>query len=524
MRQIDKNIEQLVSSGTHHLLKGGLHGIEKEGLRVDSSGALARTAHPRSLGSALTNAAITTDFSESLLELITPVYEDPAAALAFLEKLHRFTYQHIGDELIWAGSMPCCIPDSSSIPLARYGTSNIGQMKYVYRVGLAHRYGRMMQSIAGIHYNFSLSEDFWRSYQQMSGDQTSLKMFRSACYFRMIRNFRRHSWLLVYLFGASPALCESFLEGKKNRLLRLHDKTLYLPWATSLRMSDLGYSTKVQASLNICFNHLNTYLKSLCDAVQTPYPAYKKIGIKVAGSYRQLNDTILQIENEHYSDVRPKRVARRGERPLEALYRGGVEYIEIRNIDVNPLLPVGIDLEQARFLDTFLVSCLLMDESIVSQAECDMVSRNMQEVINRGRDPDLCLEPMQGGQSLPESGRQLLDRMQLTAGMLDSIYLSKNYSSSVQAQRKKIEDPELTPSARVLRALRDSGSNYSEWVLSQSREHKQLFRQDPLAREPDPELERAAAESLEKQRELEAGETKSFDDFLADFLAVQMGC
>lgn len=523
MRQIDKNIEQLVSSGAHLLLKGALHGIEKEGLRVDGCGALARTAHPRSLGSALTNATITTDFSESLLELITPVYEDPAAALAFLEKLHGFTYQHIGEELIWAGSMPCSIPDSSIIPLARYGTSNIGQMKYVYRVGLAHRYGRMMQSIAGIHYNFSLSEDFWRSYQQTVGDQNSLKTFCSASYFRMIRNFRRHSWLLVYLFGASPALCESFLEGKENRLQKLRDKTLYLPWATSLRMSDLGYSTRVQASINICFNHLSTYLKSLYDAVQTPYPAYEKIGVKVDGSYRQLNDTILQIENEHYSDVRPKRVAKRGERPIEALDRGGVEYIEIRNIDVNPLLPVGIDLEQARFLDTFLVSCLMMDDSIISQAECDMVSRNMQEVINRGRDPELVLKTMEGSRSLKELGRQLLDRMQGTGEMLDGLYPSQGYSSSVKAQIEKIDDPELTPSARVLKALNDSGCSYSEWVLLQSRKHKELFRPDSLASETDPELARRAAESIEKQRQLEAGDTRSFDDFLADFLAVQMG-
>ncbi len=523
MRQIDENRQQLVSAGTHLLLKGALHGIEKEGLRVDGSGALARTAHPRRLGSALTNATITTDFSESLLELITPVFEDPGAAMAFLEKLHGFTYQHIGEELIWAGSMPCSIPDSSVIPLARYGTSNIGQMKYVYRVGLSHRYGRMMQSIAGIHYNFSLPEDFWRSYQQTVGDQTSLKTFRSASYFRMIRNFRRHSWLLVYLFGASPALCESFLEGKENRLQKLRDKTLYLPWATSLRMSDLGYSTRVQASLNICFNHLSTYLKSLYNAVQTPYPAYEKIGVKVDGSYRQLNDTILQIENEHYSDVRPKRVAKPGERPLEALDRGGVEYIEIRNIDVNPLLPVGIDLEQARFLDTFLVSCLLMDDCIISQAECAMVSQNMQEVINRGRDPELILKTMEGSRSLKESGRQLLDRMQRTAEMLDSVHRSQGYRSSVNAQVEKIEDPALTPSARVLKALRDSDSNYSEWVLLQSREHRELFIHGSLSREPDPELVRGAADSIEKQRQLEAADNRSFDDFLADFLAVQMG-
>ena len=183
-----------------------MHGIEKEGLRVDRSGQLSQRPHPEGLGSALTSSNITTDFSESLVELITPVYADPETAIDFLKDLHSFTYCHLGDELLWAGSMPCRIPDPALIPIARYGSSNIGQMKYVYRLGLEYRYGKMMQSIAGIHYNFSLSEDFWRALQTSLENTDDLRRFRSASYFKMIRNFRRHSWLLLYLFGASPAL------------------------------------------------------------------------------------------------------------------------------------------------------------------------------------------------------------------------------------------------------------------------------------------------------------------------------
>ncbi len=522
IEKFEKNINELVASGADRLLAGAMHGIEKEGLRVDESGTLALTPHPESLGSALTNSSITTDFSESLLELITPVYKDSETALQFLQDLHSFTSDHIGEELIWAGSMPCCIPDSAQIPIARFGSSNIGRMKYVYRVGLMHRYGKMMQSIAGIHYNFSLPDDFWQVYQQMLGKGGSLQTFRSASYFRMIRNFRRHSWLLVYLFGASPALDESFLEGKAHRLEKLDDRTLYLPWATSLRMSDLGYSTKVQASLNICFNHLNTYLKSLYQAVQTVYPAYAEIGVKVDGSYRQLNDTVLQIENEHYSDVRPKRVARPGERPLEALNRNGVEYIEVRNIDVNPLLPVGIDIDQARFIDTFLISCLFMDEKIICQAECDMVSENMQAVINRGRDPDLFLKMSDGEQSLKDVGMALLEPMQTAAALLDGLHGTSGYSRSVKVQQEKVEDPERTPSARVLQALRDSGDNYSEWILSKSREHKQTCKDWPLSRETAQKLEHRSAVSIKKQSELEAADRRSFDEFLKDFLAIEM--
>jgi len=521
-RELENNIEKFVSGGAHRLLGGVVHGIEKEGLRVDETGALALSPHPGSLGSALTNSYITTDFSESLLELITPVYQDPDEALRFLHDLHRFTSQQIGDELIWAGSMPCEIPDSSRIPIARFGSSNIGRMKHVYRVGLMHRYGKMMQSIAGIHYNFSLPDDFWPVYQQTLGVTGPLQTFRSASYFQLIRNFRRYSWLLVYLFGSSPALSESFLEGKPHRLQKLGDRTLYLPWATSLRMSDLGYSTKVQASLNICFNHLETYLKSLSQAVQTKYPAYEEIGVKVDGSYRQLNDTVLQIENEHYSDIRPKRVAQPGERPLEALSRNGVEYIEVRNIDVNPFLPVGIDSDQALFIDTFLISCLLMEEKIICQAECDVVSENMQAVINRGRDPGLVLKTSAGAKSLKEAGISLLDRIEIVADLLDDVHTTDKYRNSIEVQKEKVEDPERTPSAQVLNALQDSGSDYGEWILSKSREHKQRFNADPLSRETYQKLISHGAASMDKQKELEAASIRSFDEFLVDFLALEV--
>ena len=522
MFKLEKHLEQLVSSGTHLLLKDILHGIEKEGLRVEQSGALSQSPHPKMLGSALTNSNITTDFSESLLEFITPVFENPGAALQFLKDLHGFTYNHLGAELIWAASMPCCIPDSALIPIARFGSSNIGQMKYIYRVGLKHRYGKMMQSIAGIHYNFSLSDDFWQKYQQTLGDARFLQTFRSASYFKMIRNFRRHSWLLIYLFGASPALCESFFEKKKHKLLKLHDQTLYKPYATSLRMSDLGYSTKAQSSLNICFNHLNTYLKSLYQAVQTPYPPYEKIGVKVDGTYRQLNDTILQIENEHYSDVRPKRLARPGVRPLEALSKSGVEYIEIRNIDVNPFLPVGIDIQQALFLDTFLVSCLLMDNKDICPAECDMVNTNMQKVINRGREPGLKLKSLAGERSLKEAGTVLLNQMLMTAKLLDKVHCSRDYGLSVESQIAKIDDPDRTPSAQVMKALRETGLNYSEWVLLKSRNHKETFRHESSNLEIYKDLARRAALSIKEQHELETGDVHSFDHFLTDFLSFEI--
>jgi glutamate--cysteine ligase len=511
-------LELLAAGGAHLFLKETLHGVEKEGLRVDSSGALSEKPHPEGLGSALTNSNITTDFSESQLELITPVCKDPEAALRFLRDLHCFVYSHLGDELIWAGSMPCHIPDPARIPIARYGSSNVGRMKYVYRIGLEHRYGKLMQSIAGIHYNFSLSDHFWEAFQANLGSTDDLQLFRSASYFKMIRNFRRHSWLLLYLFGASPALCKSFLKDRQHQLRRLHGQTLYLPHATSLRMSDLGYSTQAQSSLDICFNHLNTYVDSLQRAIQTSYSPYQKIGIKVNGRYRQLNDTILQIENEHYSDVRPKRVTGPGERPLQALKNRGVEYIEIRNTDVNPLLPLGLDLQQALFLDTFLISCLLMDEQVIGDAECRMVSDNTQKVITRGREPELMLSTPAGERPLTDLGGSLLDQMQMTGQLLDEVHDTGAYSSAVEAQIDKLRDQALTPSAQVVCALQETGAEYSDWILQKTREHRQTFGpMDPSTRVYE-DLTRRALDSIKAQRQLEESDRQDFDTFLKDFL------
>ncbi len=516
---LKQQLEKLASNGNDSLLKGALHGIEKEGLRVDYSGQLSQKAHPEGLGSALTNNNITTDYSEALLELITPALENPEAAICFLENLHSFTYTHLSEELIWAGSMPCNIPNAASIPIARFGSSNIGQLKHIYRVGLEHRYGKIMQVIAGIHYNFSLPEDFWRAFQEQQENTETLQSFRSSCYFKMIRNFRRHSWLLLYLFGASPALCDSFMQDKPHKLQSLNDHTLYLPYATSLRMSDIGYSTKAQSSLDICFNHLNTYMDSLDKAIHTSYPPYEEIGVKIDGKYRQLNSAVLQIENEYYSDIRPKRVARSGEKPLQTLRKNGVEYLEVRNTDINPFLRVGIDTQQTLFFDTFLISCLLMSGESLCPTECRIVNDNLQKVTLRGREPGLLLATPKGDVTLYETGKALLGQVQMTSELLDQVHKTKAYSVSVNTQMRKLEDASLTPSAQVLTALQKTGLDYSQWILLKSQEHKETFKSLPSSATVLEELAQKAKNSIIKQHQIEANDLINFDQFLENYLA-----
>src|SRR5690348_10788388 len=318
-----------------------LRGIEKESLRVRPDGSLALTPHPAGLGSALTHPHVTTDFSESQLELITGAHASVRELTGELTELHAFVLREIGDELMWCASMPCQLPEEHSIPLGRYGTSNIGRAKTVYRTGLAHRYGRRMQTISGLHYNFSVAPEAWPI--DGVGDA-------NEGYFALIRNFRRHAFLLLYLFGASPAVCSSFVAGRQHELHTLAEGTMFMPHGTSLRMGRLGYQSDAQASLAVSYNGLDGYAASLQDALTRPYPAYEAVGIvNPGGEYNQLATSLLQIENEFYGTIRPKRVIFPGERPLHALRERDVEYVEVRLLDLDPFVPIGIKPQTLRF-------------------------------------------------------------------------------------------------------------------------------------------------------------------------------
>ncbi|HIP52933.1 MAG TPA: glutamate--cysteine ligase, partial [Chromatiales bacterium] len=359
-RKIEYRLARLQEPAHREVLYGGLFGLEKEGLRVDVGGGIAQTPHPEALGSALTHPYITTDYSEALLEFITPPITPPESALAFLRDIHTFIYGKLKDELLWATSVPCVVKGPDAIPIARYGHSNPGIMKTVYRRGLGHRYGRVMQVIAGVHFNYSLPETFWPVYQALEGDGRSLREFADDAYMGMIRNLQRFGWLVPYLFGASPAVCKSFLCGRPTTLEEFDETTYYEPYATSLRMGDIGYQNSREQTTGMKANYdsLDAYVRSLTWAIETPCPEYEAIGVVVDGRYEQLNANILQIENEYYSTVRPKQVLEDNEKPSLALKRRGVRYVELRSLDVNAFHPLGMDESQVHFLKAFMLFCL----------------------------------------------------------------------------------------------------------------------------------------------------------------------
>jgi glutamate--cysteine ligase len=515
-------LDLLTQAGLQHLLRGGLKGLEKESLRVGPEGRIARTPHPRALGSALTHPSITTDYSEALIELITPPFAEAADTLDYLEDLHRFAHGHLGEELLLATSMPCAIEGEESIPIAVYGSSNIGRMKHVYRRGLAWRYGRAMQAIAGIHFNYSVNEALWPALRELLGRRDALRNFVDEQYFGLIRNAQRNGWLIPFLFGASPAFCKSFFKGRENlaaHFQELDAHTLYRPYATSLRMSDIGYRNDSQAGLEISLNSLDEYVASLCRAIATPYPAYEAMGVEADGEFRQLNANILQIENEYYSAIRPKQIAGSGEKPTLALRRRGVRYVELRSMDIDGGLLLGIDLPRMRFLELFLLDCLLRESPPMDAQEAAEANRNSLGAACCGRTPDFRL--FRGGRevTLQDWARELAEGLSATAEVLDQGQADAPWRECLKPLHEAIEDPEATPSARALAQMRENRESFQEYALRLSARHAQAFRKH------GPKADRAAAfrqeaeASLLEQARVEASDTLSFREFLRNYFA-----
>ena len=510
------SVEKRLQNYTPDALKQLRRGIEKESLRVRADGALAATPHQAALGSPLTHPHITTDFSESQLELITGAHAFSGGVsgidrcLGELARVHQFVYralaqgQGAGEEILWCSSMPCNLPKDEDIPIGRYGTSNIGRMKTIYRMGLSYRYGRRMQTISGIHYNFSVpgtsSED----------------------YFGLIRNFRRQSWLALYLFGASPAVCSSFVAGRPHELQELRSGTVYLPHATSLRMGRLGYQSDAQASLCVSYNSLDRYAASLDEALTRPYPPYEKIGIRdgEGEGYRQLSTSLLQIENEFYSTIRPKRRIRAGERPLHALRERGVEYVEVRLMDLDPFEAVGIGAPTMRLLDMLLLHCLLSESPPDTSEEIGEIGRNQHLVAARGREPGL--ELFRGGRriALADWARSLLAECRPIAAALDAAHGGSAHADALAHAGKLADDPSSTPSARVLHAMARNHDNvYVRFALAQSLLHAGRLRGLPLADDVVASFEAMAAKSLAEQERIESSDTLDFEAYRRKYLS-----
>ena len=495
-----------------------LIGIEKESLRVSEDGSISQEPHPEAYGSPLTNPAITTDFSEALIELVTEPFDSADKALNELAKIQHFVHHHLTPgERFWPASMPCILRGHTNIPIAQYGSSNLGIMKTVYRRGLANRYGSVMQAISGIHFNYSFSLDFLQAYRDLMSPDMSLRSFIDYHYMGLARNVMRYGWIIPYLFGASASVCKSFMKDyHEHDLEEFDDNTFYLPYATSLRMGDIGYqnSQEEEKGVKANYNSLHNYVHSLRAAMQTSCKDFEEIGLKKDGEYQQLNTNILQIANEYYASVRPKPLLHGMDRPLRALTNNGIGYIEIRSLDVNPLISLGIDKPQIHFLEAFLLFCLLQDSAAISTSEQFNIDNNDNLVAHKGRKPGL---------KLTNNGMEILLQdwgKEIFSGITDcSKLLTKEHQKSVQKMLIRIHNPDLTPSAIMLKEMQQKESGFFEYIDKFSYQNRELYRSKSIDKDYFVALDELAISSHKEQLKLEAEDVLSFDKFIEKYFA-----
>ena len=521
--------------------QGKLLGVEKETLRVQPNGAISQAQHPQELGAALTNPYITTDYSEALLEIVTPPLPDIDTALGFLGDAHRYIYPRLPEnEFLWSTSMPCILHGSESIPIGYYGKSNAGLMKHVYRKGLGLRYGKAMQTIAGVHFNFSWPDAFWDEWRSMLEGQKCLdrksvksdgrQEFITAQYFHMTRNLLRFGWLVPYLFGASPAICRTFLNGAAPLpgMDVFRESTYFEPFGTSLRMGDIGYQYRKDSDspVNVSYACVHEYVRDLLRLVSSNQPRYEEIGLRDSeGRFQQLNTNRLQIENEYYSSVRPKQIPHANEMPLMAMAHRGIRYLELRSIDVNVFEPLGVDANQLHFLEVFMLFSLLHESPGFNTNDVSVISNNMSSTAHRGRDPELQLHTPCGSQRqrrLTVWGKELLDQMSGPAALLDQHNQTDRFSASLALQLAKMNDPELTPSARVLREIFEQQTSYYEFARGWSLRHFEAMRDSSATDYDEQFFARTASESLQRAEAMERESTGTLEDYL-DVYFSQLG-
>ena len=488
--------------------QGAMIGVEKESLRIKRKGVISETSHPPALGSPLTHPCITTDFSEALLELITPPCKSSRDALDFLADTETFVHQQLRNEYMWSASMPCLLRGEEDIPIARYGHSSTGMMKTVYRRGLAHRYGKKMQVIAGAHFNYSFPTSLLTEMQQAENNQGPISLYINQKYMAMIRNMQRYGWLNLYLFGASPAICHSFAETKPDKLSHFDNRTYFHPYATSLRMSDIGYTNNnMHRNIKVSYDSIEAYIRTLGAVINTPHPAYDGIGKNRSDGLQQLNSNILQIENEYYTTVRPKQIPQDDESHFKALQERGIRYVEVRSLDINPFSPSGLDQSQLNFMEVIMHYCLLKDSPMINDHESNTIKQNLNQVAYEGRNPKLQLQCGNGSIHMQQWALDIMDEMQSISQTLDAAHDTLRYSRALCEQREKIINPALTPSARILSDMHEHEESFTEFAMRKSREHHKYHQSRKLSQRRREYYESLSRKSYRQQQELERSDT-----------------
>ena len=414
----------------------GNFGIERETLRLDENGYLASSDHPEEFGDKSHNPYITTDFSESQIEVITPAFSNIEETYKFTRALYDIVAMEIGNEYLWPESMPCIIPDDDKIPVAKFAEHSKESQEY--RESLLRKYGGKKQLISGIHYNFSFDENIIDRLYENSNKDVLYKEFKNSIYLKVARNYLRYRWLIVYLLGAAPVVHESFIDDCKCPLKKVTKSGYSSLGAISHRNGKCGYKNKID--LFPSYNSVNDYLDSI---------------------NKYINDGLIESHKELYSQVRLKPSDTRNFK--DSLINDGIKYLEYRTIDINPFEKGGISLEDLKFLQIFNIYLLTKEESNYTGWQEEALE-NQQIIAVSGID-DI---------KLKKDGKEVT-RIQYGLEILDEIMninneLSLGFEDIITNRVEKIKDSKLTYSYRITEKVKEEG--YIDAFLNLAKEYK----------------------------------------------------
>ncbi|MDF2612328.1 MAG: glutamate/cysteine ligase,/amino acid ligase [Clostridia bacterium] len=406
-------------------LLSGRFGIEREALRINRDGKLAVTNHPEVFGDKLLNPYITTDFSESQVELITPALKTTKETYDFINALYDITALEIGDEYLWPQSMPCDIPEDEHIPIAKY--SDCGECKKAreYREKLFKKYGGKKQLISGIHYNFSFDDILFKKLYAYQKPSMGYKLFKDSLYLKVVRNYLRYRWLLIYLTGAAPIIHSSYTKTCTKGLIPIKGDSFSNEGAISYRNGECGY--KNHTDLFPDYASVESYVKSIEDFVK---------------------ENTIQSHKELYTQIRPK--AKDNKDLLNSITEDGIQYIEIRSIDINPFEKGGISLDDLDFIHIFMLYLLLKEETNYKEWQQDALFN--QKLISKGGMENVCLIKDGEETTKREWALNILDEVK---NMSEVLCLDRE--SLIEKMRQKVLDSKQTYAYQMAERAKEEG-------------------------------------------------------------------
>lgn len=422
----------------------GTFGVEREGLRVDLKGNLSEKKHPKVFGDKLSNPYITTDFSESQVELITPTFNSLEEVYNFLNSLYNITVLELEDEYLWPQSMPCNIPEDEHIPIADFSDEELGGNAREYREKLHKKYGGKKQLISGIHYNFSFNEKIIKHLYNNEKSNESYSEFRDKTYLKVVRNYLRYRWLLIYILGGTAIIHESYAKECVKKLEEISTGSFTSEGALSYRNSECGYK-----------NHVDLF------------PDYSNIKDYVGSIKTFINDGIIESHKELYSQIRLK--ARDNNDFLNSLLKYGVDYLEIRSTDINPFDKAGISLEDLKFINIFTIFLLTEDE--ISYSAWQEEALYNQNTIARFGQQNVMLRK-NGDQIFREKwALSILNKIENINKELDL-----NQEEVIKNVKERILNPKLTYAYRISEIVKEHG--YIDAHLDIAKKYKEEAYKD----------------------------------------------